>query len=77
MDVQLCFMCRFDTSGGLKQILAEVGKLEKLVNLLHFQSLIISLTFKGQFTKNSIGIAPADIDIYLISGWLDYLNFAY
>ncbi len=58
-------MCRFDTSGGLKQILAEIGKLE---NLLHSQSLIISLTFKGQFTKNSIGIAPADIDVYLISG---------
>lgn len=64
-----CVPCvGFDTSGALKQILAEIGKLEKLVNLLHSQSLIISLTFKGQFTKNSIGIALADIDVYLISG---------
>jgi len=40
------------------------------VNLLHLECLIISLSFKRKFTKNSIGIAPADIDVYLISGRL-------
>lgn len=78
VDVQLCFMCPFRyswwTETNSDYCLAEIGKLENLVKLLQSESLTISLSFKGQFTKNSIEIG---IDVYLISGWLVYLNLAY